>query len=354
MTRVLVVLVVLVMASVAMAALAGETPTLAVDRLVYQAPTAAESVGVVSPAVSTVIVVATPTPGPDWSATAAAIEIQAAADRAAGDAAYKVAGQIEITRQWDMATVQAGQATATAHHAATLGAIAAEGTRQALAVQADAARATATRAAVLAATVQGEQDAARAHQSTLIASQRLAEVRRERAQEWVRPVAGVTGPLLLFGLVLTGVLLMLRMALARDLADDLIAVLERFTGHFAPVIEGEIISAGLPGPPAPVASADNDRLEFLRYALSAGTYAYDQMRTAGWPGGARRWQRTMEQLQADGWAVLVKNRHGGQKYIAPGGRDILHALAHYSQTTPPPQGGALIGHSNSHSRVVAP
>ena len=336
--RAFLVVVVIAAAAVAMAALAGETPTLAVDRLVYQAPAAAESADVVSPAVSTVIVVASPTPGPDWSATRAAIEIQAAADRAAGDQAYRLAGEAELTRQWSAATAEAGLATATAQHVATLSAIEAHATQQALALAAAADRATATRSAVLAATVQHDQDLARAHVAALDASERTAEMRRQRAQEWVRPLVGITGPFLVFALAVSAGLLVLRLALARDLADDLIAVVERVTGNFAPLlIEGEAVPVLDPAAPAAALGAgDSELAEFLRYALGAGSYCYDPIRAAGWAHGARSWQRHMERLTADGWAIKVSNGRGGQKYIERGNnRRIIDALSHYVGTPLP-------------------
>jgi len=302
-----------------------------------------------SPAVT--VLVATPTPGPDYNATRAAIEIRAAEDQAAGDQAYRLAGEAELTRQWTLATVEAGEAAIEATRAAELHEVVMVGTQQALELASANDQATATRQAALAMTSQADQDQERAHAAAIRAKERDAELHRATVQQWTRPLSAAVLPLMLFGLVVTAVLLMIRAALARNLADDILDLVERVTGNFAPIIDGTAVPVQPRRSPSTdlaeikgLSQVDQDMLDLLHYARRAGSLAYNKLRAAGYSGGGPRWQRLLEKLAHDprapggvGW-VILDGSGGSKRYILRAGvniNDIRQAYGAFSVSPTP-------------------
>jgi len=293
-----------------------------------------------------IIVVATPTNGPDNMATRAAIEIRAAQDQAAGQAAYRLAGEAELTRQWALATIEGAEAQIEATHVAELNGIKLAATRVALELEAADDRATATRVALIETTVQAKRNAEATHAAAIRIKERDTELHQATVREWTKPLSVAAMPVLLFGFVTVAVLLMIRAALARNLANDIMAVVERVTGHFAPIIDGTVVpisSTDVTGLTA-LAGADRDMIEMLYVARQVSSLAINQLRTAGYTGGGPKWTRLMQKLADDprspgglGW-VFLDGTGGGKRYLLRAGvniNDIIQAYGGFMHQSPP-------------------
>lgn len=291
-----------------------------------------------------IVLIATPTQGPDYTATRASFEIQAAANEAAGKEAFRLAGLAELERQAALSTIQAIEADVAATHEAEIQAVELDATTEALELAAVADRATATRQAHLAGIAQAEQDTEAAHLAVIRSKDREAEIQRATVRQWTRPLSAAALPVLLFGFVTTAVLLMVRAALARHLADDILDVIARVTGHFAPYIEGQAVQIPSTNVKAldNLATGDADMLDLLHFSRRAGSLAYNQLRQAGYRGGGPKWQSLVERLATDprspgamGWCILDATG-GSKRYILRAGVGINDVLSAYGGFNNPP------------------
>lgn len=290
------------------------------------------------------VVVATGTRGPDYAATQGAIEIEAAGDRAAGEEAYRLAGEAELERERALGTIQAGQATGTAEHGemvaamegtrgAELHGIAAEGTREAIRIGVAAGADRATRQAGVEGTAEAEQDAVHAHQLALAAKKRKAEMRAAD----LRAVWGAyIWPIVQGGVILAicwaSVYFLFQLAMAGKLVDRIIAFSSSISGHWEPVFNG----TAYPAPTGPsngnkrLADDDGDLLQLLIYATKVDCFTFDRLAAGGYPRRKERWVELMARLQGDGWVMKVGLPGAATKWVVKGdsrGRSVgIHEI----------------------------
>lgn len=275
------------------------------------------------------VVVATPTAGPDYNATRSAIDIQAAANRAAGDEAFRLAGEAELDAQRAIATIQAQQVAATASHAETMAAIqatqgaelhaiAGEGTRAAIEIEVSAAQGAATRQARAQQTAQAEQAIEQKHAAALREKERIAEQRAADWKEYTRPLLAIAPGILVLAFCITAACMLMRLALARDVVADFLALVERLTGNFDTTINGTAYpvdsTALVPGSKV-MAQEDGDLLQLLIYAVKADCFQFDTLTQGGYPSDKKKWVRLMARLQRDGWAVKINVGGSVDKWI---------------------------------------
>ena len=295
-----------------------------------------------------IVLIATPTQGPDYNATRASFEIQAAANAAANEAAgkeaFRLAGLAELERQVALSTIQAIEADVAATYAAEVQAVELDATTEALELAAVADRATATRQAHLAGIAQDQADIEARHAAAIRAKDREAEIQRATVRQWTRPLSAAALPVLLFGFVTTAVLLMVRAALARHLADDILDVIARVTGHFAPYVDSTAVQIPSTNITAldNLATGDTDMLDMLHFSRRSGSLAYNKLRAAGYRGGGPKWQSLVERLATDprspgamGWCILDATG-GSKRYILRAGVGINDVLSAYGGFNNPP------------------
>lgn len=135
------------------------------------------------------------------------------------------------------------------------------------------------------------------------------------------------------GLGVAAVIIPLRFAFSSLLVSDILAFVQSITGHWEPGT-GTV-------PEQPAVIAGNDKLkrlaeleeltDFCRAALLCDSWTYNQLRTAGWGGGADRWKTLVTRVASDGFAIKVSSNGGqGWAWVPKGQRGILDALAHYA------------------------
>lgn len=291
----------------------------------------ARALSLPSPAAIERVVVATPTPGGvDYNATRSVLEIAAAADRAAGDAAYRLAGEAELDAQHAMATIQAAQATATAKYAegaaatrdardAELHAVAVEEQRAAAAIAIAAEADRATRQAVVSLTAVAEQDAVHVHQLELVDKERRAETRAADLGEfWNSYVWPIAKGLFVLALITAAIILVFQLTMAGKLMDRLIDFSSTISGHWEPALNGtaypvenDLLQLG----GKTLAKEDGDLLQVLIYAVKADCFQFDALVQGGYPADKKKWVRLMARLERDGWVIKVNVGGSVDKWI---------------------------------------
>jgi len=300
----------------------------------------------IAPVVAVTVLVATPTPGgTDYNATRSALEIKAAGDRAAGDEAYRLAGEAEREAQAAMATVQVAQATATASIAETetaiqatqgaeLHAIAIQESQAAAAIEVAAGADRATRQAAVALTAEAEQEVIHAHKLALAAKDRRAETRAADLGEfWDSYVWPIAKGAFILALIAAAIILVFQLTMAGRLMDRLIDFSSTVSGHWEPALNGTAYPADS-GPlrigSKTLTKEDGDLLQMLIYAVKADCFQFDQLVDRGYPPDKAKWVELMARIHSDGWVIKVGVGGSVEKWIVRQdtlGRDVpIHQI----------------------------
>jgi len=284
----------------------------------------------IAPVVAVTVLVATPTPGgTDYNATRSALEIKAAGDRAAGDEAYRLAGEAEREAQAAMATVQVAQATATASIAETetaiqatqgaeLHAIAIQESQAAAAIEVAAGADRATRQAAVALTAEAEQEVIHAHKLALAAKDRRAETRAADLGEfWDSYVWPIAKGAFILALIAAAIILVFQLTMAGRLMDRLIDFSSTVSGHWEPALNGTAYPVEqMPQLGSKVlAPEDGDMLQMLIRAVKADCFQFDRLVDAGYPLDKKKWVGLMARLDRDGWVIKVRVGGSVDKWI---------------------------------------